>query len=99
MVENLKKGDIYMNVADYTSNDIKIVELEKNCKGVFAVKPIKKGTLLVVSKAISVSYENEKDDLEIPSVMTCIEENTAKIIIKMDNDPELAKQIYYLYAG
>ncbi len=109
MIENLKFGIQEMDVADYKSSKIKVVELRKGYRGVEAVEAIAKGTLLVVSKAVSIVYDKDVKDPDLPSnkathpLEFLTEKSTAKnlsnLIKKMEANPELAKQIYALKCG
>ena len=108
LVEKHKKGNFRFDVADYNSSDIKVVDVEKNCKGVIAVKAIKKGTLLVVSKALSITYNKELDEKKVVLAMNHFTrrydtqaqmQTFSTVIQKMQSNPKLAKKIYSLYPG
>ncbi len=109
MIENLKVGVQEMDVADYTSNKIKVVVFRKGYKGVKTIEAIKKGTLLVVSKAVSIVYNKDEKNIDLSrtSVTNPLEflteiataNNFSNLVKKMKNDPELAKQIYDLKCG
>ena len=108
LIEKHKNGDLRFDVADYNSPDIKVVEVATNCKGVIAVNSIKKGTLLVVSKAVSIAYNKE---LNAKKFVLNINHFTRRhdsqaqmqsftnLIQKMQSNFKLAKQIYSLYPG
>ncbi len=96
------------DIADYKSPDIEVIEIKKGYKGVVAVRPIKKGTLLVVSKSVSTVFDKELDkknfylSINQVSKRSCkpaAVQNFARVIKKMQGNPELTKQIYQLYAG
>ena len=91
--QHMKRKNSNFDVADYKSNKIFITDIPNKSKGVLAIEAIKKGTLLVVSKAVKAAIYNEKS-FEVNDF-----ENFSKLITMMQSDPELAKQIYSLYAG
>lgn len=106
IMEQFKKGMLRFDVADYVSDEIEIVDMGKRGKGVRAKVEIKKGTLLVGSKAVSISFTSDSP----PNIIT-INQLTRKIdepaqtqalsglISRVQNDPYAAKQIYDLYPG
>ena len=107
LTENIKNQIMEMDVSDFKSNHIKVVYLKDNYKGVIATTPIKKGTLLVASKAIATSFHDKNDSkthLDIDNTTKKSRDNEAsknsiKVIRKMQGNPTLAKEIYDLYAG
>jgi len=110
LIENLKNGLKQMDVADFKSDHIRLVEAKNGgYKGVKAVVPIRKGTLLVVSKAVSIVYANdvkvnEENAVEAEHLEGLLAENTIsmnlkKLVEKMKADPGLARQIYSLKCG
>jgi len=109
LIENLKNGLKEMDVADFKSDQIRLVEAKNGgYKGVKAVVPIHKGTILVVSKAVSIVYANDVEvdvnDVEAEHLAGFLVEKTIsinlkKLVEKMKADPGLAKQIYSLKCG
>lgn len=58
MLEQYLKKEVYhFDVADYESSKLKVTDIPNKSKGVVAVEDIKKGTLLVVSKAVSAYFK------------------------------------------
>jgi tetratricopeptide (TPR) repeat protein len=85
-----------LDLADFVSEDLEIVNInnDPNNKGVFAKNDIKKNTLILASKAVSITYGEDCDentDLDA--------QNLASICFKVNNDPYLASDIYELYSG
>ena len=75
-------------------------------RGVLATRPIKRGTLVVASKAVTVCYEKElptpvcsydlhEDKMRQPSHVG----NLGRLASAMQHDRRLARQVYELYAG
>ncbi len=103
----LKKENLFFDVADFKSNKIKVADVKNKSKGVIASQDIKKGELLVVSKAISSVFidKNSKNyniQINMPKNsfdMNDGSQNFSNIVYKMHSDPGLAKEIYSLYAG
>jgi len=104
-----EKNDFNMDIADFKSNKITIKDIENKSKGVVAVDFIRKGTLLLVSKASSAVFHNQIDyrQKSYNSVDYMLDiyklknetENISKLVYKMQDDPEFASNIYSLYAG
>ncbi len=104
-----KKTDLYMDIADYKSNKITIKDIKNKSKGVVATEFIKKGTLLLVSKASSAVFHNRIDyRRKSYNSVHCIEnnfntrnetENISNLVYRMQDDPDFANDIYSLYAG
>jgi len=103
----MKKECFNFDVAEFESPKLSVVDIPNKSKGVIANKDIKKGELLVVSKAISASFK-QKDiksfsiKMDVPRKAisnndNC--ENFSNILYKMQSDPRVAKQVYSLYAG
>ena len=109
MRQYLNTENLLFDAADYKSDCIKVTDLTNKSKGVIATENIKKGTLLVVSKAISAVFHS--DMLKSRSICTKINvvsnclnlndgsQNFVNTVYSMQSDPELAKQIYSLYPG
>lgn len=105
LIENLRNGIKEMDVSEFKLKDIEVACLKDDYKGVIAIKPIKKGTLLAVSKAIATSYSDGSKfhfDVDACNKRYRKEEgakNSIKVIRKMQGNPDLAKEVYNLYAG
>ncbi len=106
--EYSNRKNLNFDVADYQSPKITVVDIPNKSKGVIASENIKKGTLLVVSKAISAVLnilEPKNFSTNITSTTTEEESqsfqnlNFVNTIYRMQSNPELAKQVYSLYAG
>ena len=94
--------------ADFISDKIELVNLGKKGRGFVAKVDIPKSTLLVASKALSISF-----DLEFVNKYCLISynllsrtldknsqyQNLMNLIYKMRFDPYLSRQVYSLYAG
>lgn len=103
----LQKECLYFDVADFKSSKISVVDIPNKSKGVIANQDIKKGELLVVSKAVSASFKQKtvknflvKTNLirkRITNNDQC--ENYSNIVYKMQSDPDIAKEVYSLYGG
>ncbi len=95
------------DVADYKSNLIDVIDIPTKSKGVIAVKEIKRGTLLVVSKAFSITYDSENDGKSKPlysgylyeNNMQSLQPNVVVAVEAIESNPYLAKEFYQLYAG
>ena len=109
-MESFKRETLYMDVADYTSNKIAIVDIEFKGKGVKAMEFIKKGTLLHVSKALAAVFYNKVNysQTRYPRIVYLDEnryntsnesENVADLIQKMRDNPMVAAKVYSLYGG
>jgi hypothetical protein len=108
MTQYLKENRLF-DVADFKSDCIAVANIPKKSKGVIATENIKKGTLLVVSKAISAVFHSDINKNE--NLCTKINlvskrsdfndgsQNFVNTVYSMQSDPELAKQIYSLYSG
>lgn len=104
-----KRENLYMDIADYMSNKIMITDVKNKSKGVVATEFIKKGTLLMASKAAVAVFHNKVDyRKKSQNTVFCCEgqfnsknetENISSLVYKMQDDPELAGEIYSLYAG
>ncbi len=96
-----------LDVADFKSDLIEIVEIPNKSKGVMSIKDIKKGTLLVVSKAFSITYDVENDGKSKPlysdylyrNNMQSQQPNVIVAVEAIESNPYLAKEFYSLYAG
>ena len=101
------EATLRFDVADYVSDLIRIQNISKKSKGVRAVQDIEKGTLLVVSKAASIVYEQELGGNSSLVVNMCTKrmdmksgaQNFANTIHAMQGNPDMAKEIYKLYSG
>ena len=85
-----------LDIADFVHSEIEVVDLNyySSSKGVVAKNDIKQNTLLVVSKASSITYSDEcTENNDVSS------HNLASFTFKVFNDPFLAKEISKLYSG
>lgn len=107
LIEECLNGNIDLDVADYKSNSIEVAYLNETSKGVFAVGKIKKGTLLVCSKACAFSHEDQMKPTFSMSVdfrskkfnTQSHTQNLKNIIRNMQSNTAVAKDVYSLYAG
>ena len=96
-----------LDVADYKSDLINIVDIPNKAKGVVALRDIQRGTLLVVSKAFSITYDCENDGKSKPlyseylykNNMHTQQPNVIVAVEAIESNPYLAKEFYSLYAG
>ena len=99
-----------MDVADYKSSHIEVVDIENKSKGVVAQEFIKKGTLLQASKALAATFHNAVDWNKKAFTNTVYlsqnryntgneSETLACLVSKMRDDPNVSGQVYALYAG
>lgn len=101
VVDDVKTGKLRLDVADYVSSSIEIRELKGKGKGVVAKEAIKRGTLLVASKAASISYERELTKVKVMSVnfytnkmdKPAHNQNQCDLFYKLQHDPYLAKKV------
>ncbi len=99
-----KRENLYMDIAEYKSNKTTVTDIKNKSKGVVATESIKKGTLLLASKAASAVFHTKVDyrkksfntvHCNLGSYNTKNEsENISNLIYKMQDDPDLADQIY-----
>jgi len=104
-----KRENLYLDVADYFSNQMKITNIENKSKGVVAIDFIKKGTLLLANKAASAVFYNNKDfRLKSYNTIDCFNkkyktrnesENITNLAYKIQDDPVFANKIYSLFGG
>ncbi|CAF0734397.1 unnamed protein product [Brachionus calyciflorus] len=108
LIRNSGKDNLRIDVADYVSDKIEIIDIPKKGKGVIAKVDIPKNTLLVGSKALSISYDCEfilkyvlvaYNLLNRTLDMNSRCQNLLNLIYKMRNDPFLSEKVYSLYAG
>lgn len=96
----------YLDVADHVG-PVEVVEIKKGYKGVVASRDITKGTLLVVSKAFSITTSEEVSNYFIKSVNLINKSmdlqsqaiNLTKTINILNKHPNRANELYSLYAG
>ena len=101
------QGILRFDLADYCSDLISIRNLPKKGMSVLAVKDIKRGTLLMVSKAASIVYEKELGGHQFIITNMCTKrmdyqsgaQNFSSLIHVMQGNPDMAKEIYKLYSG
>ena len=104
-----KRENLYMDIAEYKSDKTIVTDIKNKSKGVVATEFIKKGTLLLASKAASAIFHTKVDyrkksyntvHCSLGSYNTKNEsENISNLIYKMQDDPDLASQIYSLFGG
>lgn len=102
LTEETKAGKLRLDVADFMSKLIKIDEVEGKGKGVVAQEDIKRGTLIVASKAVSIAYD---DEIETKIMSTnfytekgdipASNQNLFQLVYKLQHDPHLAKQVRF----
>ncbi|RNA10786.1 isoform A [Brachionus plicatilis] len=94
--------------ADFVSDKIEIADVDKKGRGFVAKVDIPKNTLLVASKALSISFDSEfvkKYCLISYNLMNRTANNNSQcknlfdLIYRMRFDPYLSDQVYSLYAG
>lgn len=91
---------------DYQLPCIKIIDIPNKGKGLITTKSIKKGELIVSSKAISIVYNDECNfnDMNINRLlgeteMGVVVANKLSLLHKVKNDPFYSKRVYDLYGG
>lgn len=105
-----KRETLHMDIADYISTKIAVVDIERKGKGVKALEFIGKGTLLHVSKALTAIFYNKinYNQTTYPRIVylnenrynTCNEnENIGDLVNKMRENPLVASKVYSLYGG
>lgn len=98
--DQVKKGELRLDVADYVSSSIKVADVPGKAKGVVASEKIKRGSLVVASKAASIAYESEcsvkvisanfyTKKMDQPSQ----NQNLSNVFFKLQHDPYLAKKV------
>lgn len=108
-IEESGQKNLRVDGADFTSDKIELVNLGgKKGRGFVANVDIPKSTLLIASKALSISFDHEflnKNCLisynllnrTIDKNSQC--QNLMNLIYRMRFDPYLSNQVYSLYAG
>jgi tetratricopeptide (TPR) repeat protein len=101
------KKELRLDLADYISNDIEIIEVKANCKGIVAKCDIKKNTLIMASKAASIAYNKEcpKEvvlslnmyNKKLMNTNQC--QNLTNLTQTVLNDPFMSREVYKLYSG
>lgn len=100
LIEQVKSGKRRLDVADYVSGDIEVGQVNKKSKGVFALRDIPRGTLLVGSKAASIAFESEHK-VRVMTTNYCTKrmddftqsQNMKNLFYKLHHDPYLAKEV------
>uniref|UniRef100_A0A915CRW4 SET domain-containing protein n=1 Tax=Ditylenchus dipsaci TaxID=166011 RepID=A0A915CRW4_9BILA len=94
-----------LDVADYVG-PIEVAEIADKGRGVIATKDIAKGTLLLVSKAFFIAYEDMLDTslFAINTISDNLDEKTAVlnkigVMQKLQYNPQMSSDIYDLFAG
>jgi tetratricopeptide (TPR) repeat protein len=94
-----------IDVADY-HGPIEVKDIENKGKGYIATRDIKRGELLMVSKAFSISFMNEIDgSILLANLITkkggknTDALNITKTVDNLKKNPRLTQQLYSLYSG
>lgn len=113
LAKSTTNDEAYLDVADYVNSElirVEFISAEKG-KGVLANKDIKKGSLLVVSKAFSFSYEDQEKIKQSNRIVLSINlvkrsmdvqsqvNNLNDLVHRIQSNPFLAKDFYELYGG
>lgn len=103
LLKESNAGKLRLDAAEYVSSLIRIGDVKGKGKGVIANKMIKRGALLIVSKAVSIAYESE---IKFPIISTNMitkkvstpvrNQNMLRIVYKLQHDPHLAKKVLLL---
>lgn len=104
LIGQLKLDVLSMDVADFVSGDIAVKNMGKKGKGVVALKDIKRGTLLVGSKATSIAFESQKSTSVSMTLDFCSKrvndasaaQNIKNLYFKLQNDPYMASEVSYI---
>jgi tetratricopeptide (TPR) repeat protein len=106
-----KQGVLRLDLADFKSCDIEVVELAPNCKGVVAKTDLKRNTLICASKASSIAYLKEFNSNKSKSRMYAYNFhdknlmsasqtlNLTHLVHRVQNDPYLSRELYKSYCG
>lgn len=107
--QSFERKELNMDVCDFKSSKIEVADIENKAKGMLAKETIKKGTLIVLSKAATAIFNNKvdyrlKSHDQVQSIARSYtsrheSEAVSELIYKMSDDPETSKLIYSLYAG
>lgn len=99
LIEDVKNKKLRLDVADYVSNDIEIADVV-NGKGLVAKKTIKRGELLIASKASSIFFDLEANCGQMTMNIYTKQmdkssriHNVDKLLHKVQHDPYLAKKV------
>ena len=101
LVEQADAGVKRLDVGDYVSPDIEIQDIPNMGKGYVALKDIKRGTLLVASKAACASYDDGTRSIHICYIniysqryggAACLEK-LGHVYFKIQHDPFFAKKV------
>uniref|UniRef100_A0A915EAU7 SET domain-containing protein n=1 Tax=Ditylenchus dipsaci TaxID=166011 RepID=A0A915EAU7_9BILA len=95
-----------LDVADYTG-PVCIADVEGKGKGLVASRDISKGTLLLVSKAFSIAYKDELPNTHLMCINLVTNKadgatqalNIIRTVQTLKCNPEMAADLYALYAG
>ena len=101
LIGDVKAGLLRLDVADYVCKSIAVKEIPNKSKGIVAVEKIKRGTLLVASKAVSIAYDSEckfkvvsanfyTKKMDQPSS----NQNLVNLFYKLQHDPYLAEKVH-----
>lgn len=101
-----KSHPLFFDVADYKNHAIKVIETTEKGRGLVAIDDIQKGTLLICSKAFSMSYNDTKSFTAIcinPDSPTIYRKNSyysmGHTIETILNNPHRTFDVYNLCAG
>lgn len=101
--ERLRNVQLF-DVADYTG-PVEISEVPGKEKGLIATKDVKKGTLLLSSKAYTMAFKDPENFLLGLNMITNKWDSSTHILAtietiqKLKKNPQTAKELYALYAG
>ncbi|KAI1698325.1 SET domain-containing protein [Ditylenchus destructor] len=101
-----KEKKRFLDVADY-NGPIEISEIAHKGKGIIASRDIKKGTLLMVSKAFSMIYDEDHPGIDLLSTnlitkiadMKCSALNVIGTVQTLLRNPQRADELYGLHTG
>ncbi|KAI1703543.1 SET domain-containing protein [Ditylenchus destructor] len=101
-----KEKKRFLDVSDY-NGPIEISEIPRKGKGIIASKDIKKGTLLMVSKAFSMIYDEDFTGIDLLSTnlitkiadMKCSALNVIGTVQTLLKNPQRADELYALHTG
>lgn len=100
LIGEVKSGKSRLDVADYVSKSVKVADVAGKAKGLVASERIKRGTLVVASKAASIAYDSECN-VKVMSVnfytkkmdQAAHNQNLRSVFYKLQHDPYLAKKV------
>lgn len=100
IINEVKSGKMRLDVADYVASSVRVADVAGKSKGFVATEKIKRGTLVVASKAASIAYDSEcKIKVMSPNFYTkkmdqpAHNHNLSQVFFKLQHDPHLAKRV------